>query len=105
MDEGSIHYSDVDPKEFEDTFDPDDADDARSHISIESANSTSKGRWSRYNPLHPWRMMGFSDRMRREWETMYCQVEPRPLSGEWSFTEDYQREKVCHISFFASHIY
>lgn len=46
----------------------------------------------------PWKVEGFSTELRKMWETMYFTLESAPM-GNWENTEDYQREKVCLLSF------
>lgn len=39
----------------------------------------------------PWKH--FDEKMRREWEMMYCHVTDYAMKGDWAVTEDYQHEK------------
>jgi hypothetical protein len=96
IDEGVIDPNDVDPKEFEDPYDPANDPDAKSHVSLSDNDDEDKdGQQDLVVDFdRPWKVEGFDVGMREKWERMYTDVEMRAIGGDWGHTEDYQNEKV-----------
>lgn len=67
-------------------------DDAKSVITVSSSPDTPEdlpfGMSER-----PWKIAGFSNTLRRNWEMMYSTVQQTPLGGDWEATEAYQKAK------------
>lgn len=63
-------------------------EDARSHISL-SSDDDHKMEVAAIDDM-PWRQMAPAERLR--YEEMFCAIVTRPMSGSWSFTEEYQMQ-------------
>nr|POE65918.1 hypothetical protein CFP56_57608 [Quercus suber] len=95
MDNAPVNRDDVASEVEDDTTSDemvDSDDDTKSVITVSSSpdvpNDAPFGMSER-----PWKMVGFTTTMRREWETMYSTLQQTPLAGDWDATEAYQREK------------
>ncbi|KAI5369967.1 hypothetical protein Slin15195_G008450 [Septoria linicola] len=79
-----------DPEYVAEAEEDDQNDDTRSVISLSSEPSIGEGA-SYPVDRRPW--LKFSESTRKDWETMYSNVTPYAINGDWSRTEAYQREK------------